>query len=307
MSSFLNSTLAANTARAYKQKHKAYLQFCRKHLLRKYSEKSICFFATELAQKIHYKSLQTYIAAIKHFMTRHKSAKRIKHMTLLHSLLARIKRVLGAKANRKPRLPITPKLLKLIKQTLQTKNQHDQYMLWCASLMSFFGLMRVSEITSPSHTKFIRDSTLMMADVKLHKSHVAIHLKASKTDQYKIGTDIIIAKNSSAICPIKATRKYISHRSKKTGPFFQFANGSFLTARSFNSFIKNALPPTAKGNYSAHSFRIGAATTAASLGYPKYTIQKMGRWRSKCYKNYIKLNKSTYIALSKRLAKGKPY
>ena len=41
---------------------------------------------------------------------------------------------------------------------------------------------------------------------------------------------------------------------------------------------------------SSHSFRIGAATTAASAGIPDRTIRTLGRWSSDCYRRYIRLS-----------------
>ncbi len=42
------------------------------------------------------------------------------------------------------------------------------------------------------------------------------------------------------------------------------------------------------GNFSCHSFRIGAATTAAQKGL--YQIQTLGRWSSDAFKSYIRYN-----------------
>ena len=42
------------------------------------------------------------------------------------------------------------------------------------------------------------------------------------------------------------------------------------------------------GRYTLHSFKIGAATTAAALGFPPNLIQALGRWSSEAYKAYIK-------------------
>lgn len=41
-------------------------------------------------------------------------------------------------------------------------------------------------------------------------------------------------------------------------------------------------------NYSGHSFRIGAATTAAAVGVEDSMIKMMGRWQSSAYQTYIR-------------------
>lgn len=40
--------------------------------------------------------------------------------------------------------------------------------------------------------------------------------------------------------------------------------------------------------FGIHSFRIGAASTAAAMGYDVDRIKHLGRWSSKCYSNYIR-------------------
>jgi hypothetical protein len=40
-------------------------------------------------------------------------------------------------------------------------------------------------------------------------------------------------------------------------------------------------------HYSGHSFRVGAATTAARAGLCQATIKMLGRWESSAYKRFI--------------------
>ena len=51
------------------------------------------------------------------------------------------------------------------------------------------------------------------------------------------------------------------------------------------SILKGAGVP---GNYSSHSYRIGAATSAALAGVPDRVIKVLGRWFSDCYVRYIR-------------------
>ena len=55
--------------------------------------------------------------------------------------------------------------------------------------------------------------------------------------------------------------------------------------------------------YAGHSFRIGAATTAASAGIEDSTIQTLGRWQSSSYLLYVKLDPCHMASLSSTLAK----
>ena len=54
--------------------------------------------------------------------------------------------------------------------------------------------------------------------------------------------------------------------------------------------------------YSSHSFRIGAASTAARLGISDQTIQVLGRWSSQAYRSYIRNNlndlRQTHVQIS---------
>ena len=49
--------------------------------------------------------------------------------------------------------------------------------------------------------------------------------------------------------------------------------------------LRVGLDPTV---YSGHSFRIGAATSAAHAKVPDHMIKTLGRWSSDCYTRYIR-------------------
>ena len=72
------------------------------------------------------------------------------------------------------------------------------------------------------------------------------------------------------------------------GPLFIWYSGHYLTREAC---ILKELVGAAGWNpslFSSHSFRIGAATTAAATGLPDWLIQSLGRWESDCYLRYIR-------------------
>ena len=54
--------------------------------------------------------------------------------------------------------------------------------------------------------------------------------------------------------------------------------------------------------YAGHSFRIGAATTAAEKGIEDLLIKAMGRWKSQAYLTYLKTASDTLVKVSSSLS-----
>ena len=98
------------------------------------------------------------------------------------------------------------------------------------------------------------------------------------------------------MCPVQALYNYLHTFGHKSGPLFQFMGGepvtyAFVVKNLTNIIDFVGLNPAL---YKGHSFRIGADTHAAHLGYSENCIQKMGRWKSDAIRRYIRLSSFTF-------------
>ena len=79
-------------------------------------------------------------------------------------------------------------------------------------------------------------------------------------------------------------------RGTAPGLLFISANGQFLTRAHFVEEVKKALQlaETDASDFNGHSFRIGAASTAAANSMED-KILGICRWESEAYQRYIKI------------------
>jgi hypothetical protein len=130
-----------------------------------------------------------------------------------------------------------------------------------------------------------------------------VHIKESETDPFRLGHTITVGATNSKICPVQALEKYISLRPPIGGPLFIHASGKPLTKQVLTNKTRQLLTLSGfnASNYAGHSYRIGAATTAAEANLPSWLIKTLGRWSLHCYERYIKTPMSTLSEVSAML------
>ena len=207
-------------------------------------------------------------------------------------------------------LPVTPPLLRRLRPPglrQPATASHDELLLWAAATLCFFGFFRAGEITVPSVTAYDPAVHLSWGDVTISDDGrvLRVFLKRSKTDQYGRGVEVFIGSTADDLCPVKATRSYVTRRGVQSGPFFCLAGGEPLTKARFVALVRTSLAQAGVpiGGYSGHSFRIGAATTAAQAGIPDSVIQALGRWSSPAFLRYIRTPRSHLAQYSSSLAR----
>lgn len=219
------------------------------------------------------------------------------------------KKTAGARG--KQRLPITPHILGKLKSVWEKCiDPLNGHMLWAASCMCFFGFLRSGEVVVPSAKTFDPAIHLTDGDVKVDNrekpSYLEVKIKASKTDIFRKGVTVYLGTTGTDICPVAAVLNYMVKRkpSSESVPFFVFSDGSPLTREKLVRELRAALSRAGikAEDYAGHSFRIGAASTAAACGMPDSLIKTLGRWESAAYTLYIRTPRSTLCAVAKTLA-----
>lgn len=145
---YLSQSIAPSTRRSYNVGQKRYEQFC--NMLGRAPlpvfETQLCQFCAFIAdQGLSHQTIKCYLSAIRfHQIFSGLPDPGISNMVRLEQLLKGIKSVQARlKKNQRPRLPITPSILKCMKAVwIPTSNlriKRDNKMLWAACTFSFMG------------------------------------------------------------------------------------------------------------------------------------------------------------------------
>ena len=259
-------------------------------------EDCLIYFVTYCQKSLNLKhqTIKLYLAGIRHFYIRFRAYDPFDKAIRLPFILRGIKK---SQCNvTKERLPITSSILKEL-CTLLEKGVFSTFldvMLQCSFKLAFFGFLRCGEFTCrPRSDDF---STVLIQDVMLDpcKQFFIFHLRSSKCDPFRKGVNITIYENS-VFRPVDTMHKYLKLR-LGTGalpeyPLFVEDEHNALPLRrdTFISFLRQLLVSLGynTSKFSGHSFRIGAATSAAACGVEDHVIQTLGRWSSDSYIRYI--------------------
>ena len=206
------------------------------------------------------------------------------------------------------RLPITAHILGRIQELLLASSNPEKNVVWTIACIAFFGFFRLGELLPTSARSFTPATHLCWGDVAVDSltspSMVQVHLKISKCDQVGRGVDIVMGRTGRTVCPVSAIVSYLQTRQDCPGAFFLLSTGSIVTKPWFVEQIRSVLTSLGlpQDDYAGHSFRIGAATTAAQKGLEDSTIKTLGRWQSSAFLQYIRTPKERLASLSASLA-----
>lgn len=159
----------------------------------------------------------------------------------------------------------------------------------------------------PSETEFDPQSHLAFSDMAIdsrtNPTALQVTVKASKMDPFRQGVTIHIGVAGGALCPVAAILNYMVARGSAAGPLFVWDDGKYPTRARFVASIRAALTEAGyvAKDYAGHSFRIGAATTAAPRGIQDSLFKTLGRWESSAYTRYVRIPPAVLQGVAKIL------
>jgi len=219
---------------------------------------------------------------------------------LLHLLCTGIKKSQGSR--KRTRLPITISILRTLKTQLKRDTSFsllERYLLWAALTLAFYGFLRSSEFAT---------TELTWSDLQMQGNHYSLTIQQSKTDPFCRGPVLTLHESQTSTCPVKAMSQFIGMvvEHQRQGPLSYGWHFTPLNRHKLTATLRSLLQPTSynKQHFASHSFRIGAATTAAAASLPVWLIKPLGRWSSDAYETYIQPGPLFYQSIPQLLAKA---
>ncbi|XP_072040161.1 integrase/recombinase xerD homolog [Amphiura filiformis] len=195
------------------------------------------------------------------------------------------------------------------------------YDYYCADL-SIKNLLTIRTVTMcliayAGFLRFDELSEIKREHVTFELSHMSILIPSSKTDIYRQGKSVIIARLTSRVCPVRMLQKYLELAQVQDSCSFIFRSLSatkmgcklrkdnrLMSDTRVREVILDALKPIVgdTSKFGVHSLRSGGATEAANAGVPERLFKRHSRWRSDSAKDgYVKESLSKLLSVSQSL------
>ena len=175
------------------------------------------------------------------------------------------------------RLPITTHVLGKIVQALKfvASSQYLRLSLKSTFLLAFHAFLRIGEITTHGHQCYV----IQLEDISFSLTGFSLTISRFKHNSSRRPVTLSIAASGDECCPVAALKQFKQVRGLTPGPLFSFADASPVSRNCFCRYLRDAVQwaDFDANKYKTHSFRIGAATTAADMGMSELQHQSMGR------------------------------
>ena len=118
-------------------------------------------------------------------------------MPIVQATLSGLRRVLAKPKTRKE--PITADMLKAMVESVGSDPSLTEVRLLAMCLIAFAGFLRCDELIK-----------LKCSDITTNSESMVINVASSKTDQYREGSSLIVARTRTETCPVSMLEKYFA-------------------------------------------------------------------------------------------------
>ena len=174
-------------------------------------------------------------------------------------------------------------------------------------LLAFSGFLRFNELVN-----------LKLEDLNILTTYMVLNITSSKTDQFRKGHLVHIARTGSPCCPVVLMERYLAKAefqindkgyvfrnfSYKKGSVVLQDNDKKMTYTRVREIVKQKFMSIGLDTqcYTLHSLRSGGASAAARNNVPDRLFQRHGRWRTESIKNsYVEESTNNLLLVSQNL------
>ena len=176
--------------------------------------------------------------------------------------------------------PVTTDMLSALVASFGMAPSLTDVRLVTACLLEFSAFLRYDEIVK-----------LRCCDFTFRSQSTSIHILSCKTDQFRQGDSVLVARTGSPTCPVAILERYYSLAAlPKQSKLRLFRGivatmGSAFTLKACSVILELFLNKLAElgfdpKQFGLHSLRSGGATAAANSGVSDRLFKRHGRWRS---------------------------
>lgn len=251
---------------------------------------------------MHPSTITTYLSGLSFFSKALKTEDTSNSFTA-KKLLVAARRSTGSGDSR---APISPQMITDLITLLPSMNiDHYSRCLYTAMyILAFNAFLRVGEFTSKNKddtSRILQLSDLVLMPPSQAGPMYQLTIKNFKGNVAASPVFLLLPPSPAlTLCLHRAFALYLPLRGPSAGPLFITSSGAAVTADQFTAFLKLNLVRAGYSSaiFKTHSFRIGAASHASSLGISDETIMKLGRWKSLAFQKYIRLPSRTAHVVS---------
>ena len=267
-------------------------------------EVHLALYLQHLGEKLHsWSAVQEAVNAIG-WIHQLSGLEPVTQSPFVQATVAGLKRSLAKPKVRKE--PVTVDMLTSLVDSLGVSPSLSEVRLAASCLLAFAAFLRFDEIAK-----------LRCCDISFSGPSMSVHLMGSKTDQYRQGDTVLVARTGSITCPVAMMERYfamaqLSHSSQlavfrgitrtKSGERLR-SSGSLSYTRMRELFLTKLRELGFDDkSFGLHSLRAGGATAAANAGVADRLFKRHGRWRSETAKDgYVKDSQEARMSVSASL------